>query len=279
MTKETSSNKPQKNQWYLTKSNYYSKDADSRFMSFSQYKRFAACEAEAMAELDGTWTPKRDQTPLLVGNYLHSYFESKQAHQTFIAEHPEIIAASGRTKGQLKKPYKDADGMIATLKDDKQFQQLYKGHKEVMVTGSIEDVKFMGKLDSIWTSHALLLDLKTTQDLHKKYWLTDESRWGSFLEAYNYPLQMAIYQELSYQRWGIKPQPVIIAVTKQDVPDKVAIEIPQDAMDVALQQMKDALPHIQAVKAGTEPPRRCERCEYCRATKNLEVVDMDQLID
>ena len=194
--------KPQKKQWRLSKSNYYSTEADQRYMSFSQYKRFVACEAEAMAELNGEWTPKRDVTPLLVGNYLHSYFESKEAHAKFIAEHPEIISAAGRTKGQLKKQYKDADTMIQTLEKDSRFKELYKGHKEVMVTGNIEGVSFMGKLDSIWTNHALLLDLKTTQDLHKRYWLDDEARWGSFLEAYNYPLQMAIYQELSYQRWG-----------------------------------------------------------------------------
>ena len=53
----------------------------------------------------------------------------------------------------------------------------------------------------------------------------------------------------------------------------------QNEMDVALQVMKDKLPHIQAVKAGKEAPHRCEQCEYCRSTKKLEVVTMDQLIE
>ncbi len=248
-------------------------------MSFSQYKKFAACEAEALAELEGRWTPDKDSEPLLVGQYLHTYFESDKAHQQFIAEHPQIIASKGTTKGQLKAKYKLADRMIETLESDERFNELYRGHKEVMLQGKIAGVPFIGKLDSIWTSHALLLDLKTTEDLHKKHWLEDEHRWGSFIEAYNYPLQMAIYQSLSEQRWGVKPQPVIIAVTKQDPPDKVAIEIEQHDMDVAMQQMIDKLPRIAAVKAHQEQPHRCERCDYCRSTKSLEVIGMDQLID
>ncbi|WP_187337344.1 PD-(D/E)XK nuclease-like domain-containing protein, partial [Lactiplantibacillus plantarum] len=44
---------------------------------------FLACEAEALAELTGKWQPVRDAKALVVGNWLHSYFESKQAHEKF----------------------------------------------------------------------------------------------------------------------------------------------------------------------------------------------------
>lgn len=235
-----------------------------------------------MAKLNGEWKPERDSTPLLVGNYLHSYFESKEAHQQFIDEHPEMISTRGATKGQLKKVYQDADDMINALKDSKEFNELYKGRKEVVMQGVIGGEKWIGKLDAIYPSHALILDLKTTQDIYKRYWVDskgDHGEWGSFIEARNYQLQMAIYQELSFQRWGVKPQPVIVAVSKQPHPDKLGITIGQHQMDVAMQELLEHLPRIADVKAGRVSPHRCERCEYCRATKGLSVVDMDELLE
>jgi hypothetical protein len=236
-----------------------------------------SCEAAALAELQGTWTPSRNVEPLLVGNYLHSYFEGEKAHAAFLdANQADVL--NSRT-GKPKKVYQDADGMIETLRDDQQFKKLYKGHKEVIVTGKINGVKWMGKLDCIRPDHGLILDLKTTQALDKRYWLADEGRWGSFIENYQYVLQMAIYQELSYQRFGTRPQPVIIAVTKQSPPDKAAIPIDQGLLDLALDELQVNQERMQQVINGDVEPKRCEHCAFCRATKELPVVDMDSLIE
>lgn len=266
-------------QWRLTKANYYSDEANRRYMSVSQFKDFLECEAAAKAKLDGRWVPDEDRTALLVGNYLHSYFESPAAHREFIATHPEIISSRGATKGELKREYKIADAMIDSLRDDSIFRELYKGRKEVVMKGTIGGVKWIGKLDAVRPNHSMIMDLKTTQDLHKRYWLDDKNEWGSFVEAFNYPLQMAVYQELSYQRWGIKPIPTIIAVTKQTPPDKIAITLGQNVMNEAMHVMLQQLDRIVKVKNGEVKPARCERCEYCRATKKLSVIDMDDLID
>lgn len=231
-----------------------------------------------MAELNGTWTPDKDVTPLLVGNYLHSFFESPKAHAAFIASHPEIISSTGKTKGQPKKPYTDADGMINALRNDPQFRDLYKGRKEVMVTGKINGVDWMGKLDCIRRNHALVIDLKTTQDLHKTYWDEETRRRISFIEEYNYTLQMAIYQELAFQRWGVRPTMVIAAVTKQTPPDKVAVAFGQAELDQAMDYLREHQDRIQQVRNGEVEPRRCEQCAYCRATKQLEVVSTGDLI-
>ena len=40
----------------LTQANYYSREANEAYMSASQYKSFARCEAAAMAELRGEWS-------------------------------------------------------------------------------------------------------------------------------------------------------------------------------------------------------------------------------
>ena len=57
----------------LTAENYFSKEADQEYLSVSQYKNFMgtigrpACEAEAMAKLNGEWEMKKT-TALMVGD-------------------------------------------------------------------------------------------------------------------------------------------------------------------------------------------------------------------
>lgn len=58
--------------------------------------------------------------------------------------------------------------MINTLKDDPYFDAIYQGDKEVIVAGTIDGIKWKGKLDCLVLDRGLFLDLKTTQDLHKK---------------------------------------------------------------------------------------------------------------
>lgn len=264
----------------VNKDNYYSLDTSFKYQSATWFKKFLTCEAEAMAELQGKWTPRGDPTALLVGNYLHSYFESKQAHESFIKKHPEMFSTRGSSKGQLKAPYKQADAMIATLEADENVQRLYQGEKEEILTGDLFGVEWMGKLDCFDSTKSFFLDLKTTQSLHKKYWKPGERQPTSFVDAYNYQLQMAVYQELIYQNYGTRPRAFIIAVTKEDVPDHAVIEVPQYRMDEALEEIQNSTEHVEAVKSGQVRPHRCEKCDYCRATKKVAtIISMDELVE
>lgn len=254
----------------LNRKNYYSNKTDWGYQSATWFKKFMSCEAEALAELKGDWNPEQDATPLLVGNYLHSYFESRRIHGWFKRKHPEIVSTRGATKGQLKREYAVADQMIETLDSDPTFRELYQGDKELIVSGKIGGVEWKGKLDCFADNHKYFVDLKTTQDLNKRFWMADERRWGSFIEAYNYPLQMAVYQELIRQQFDDEATPIIAAVTKQDPPDKALISIPQDLLDYWLDKVIELQPHIEQVKNGEVEPTRCEHCEYCRATKRLD---------
>lgn len=238
------------------------------------------CEAEALAELKGEWEPDRDDKALLVGNYLHSYFESPYVHGWFKRKHPDIISSRGETKGQLKSSYRVADKMIDTLKSDETFNEFYQGEKEVIIKGEIAGVKWKGKLDCFADNHKYFADIKTTRDIYKKYWLADQHRYGSFIEAFNYPLQMAIYQELTRQQYGVESMPIIVAVSKQDPPDKELVSIPQELLNFWLERVKELQPHIQAVKMGEEEPSYCGHCEFCRAHKELTgITDLYDLIE
>ena len=62
----------------LTQENYYQ---DTSWLTNSRFKRYQQCQAKAFALDSGHWVEERDETPLLLGNYVHSYFESEEAHQ------------------------------------------------------------------------------------------------------------------------------------------------------------------------------------------------------
>ena len=103
---------------------YYSLESAKAYWSVSQVKQFKECEARALAELNGERKDKRDGTALLVGNYVHSAFESKEAHEAFIEKNKESIF---KKNGSLYAPFETAESMINALATDKNFIALYQG--------------------------------------------------------------------------------------------------------------------------------------------------------
>lgn len=263
----------------LTQANYYENWTDHAWMSPTLFKRFLACEAEALAELQGKWKPNMDKTALVVGNWLHSYFESQEAHAKFVDDHPEAISSRGATKGHLKKQFQVAESMIEALSDDHDFNLLYQGKKEVIVTGEIGGYPWKGKVDCLNLEQGYFVDLKTTADIYKGFWNPETREREPFVYAYNYQLQMVVYEELIRQRFGVDCKPYIVAVSKQDPPDKQAIDLPSYRLTNAMEQIIEAQPHIQDVIKGEAEPTRCEHCAYCRYTKDLDsVVSADDLL-
>lgn len=258
----------------LTKSNYYSHDTDFQYMSFSVFKDFEQCEAATLAKLKGDWEPTSNPEPLLVGNYVHSYFESPKAHQEFVeANKSEILSSRGKTKGQLKSSYKVADDMIKVLSEDDFFNYVYApGDKEVIVTGELFGHQWKGKIDSLCLDRGYFCDLKTVDDFHKGHWNPELRQKTNFVEDRGYHMQMAIYQELIRQTFDVDCQPYIFGVSKQPIPDKIAISFDGDGqflMQSALEKISNEQDHFWRVLMGEEPPKACGKCEYCRQGKQL----------
>lgn len=258
----------------LTKSNYYSHDTDFQYMSFSVFRDFEQCEAATLAKLKGDWEPSSNPEPLLVGNYVHSYFESPEAHQEFVeANKSEMISTRGKTKGQLKSSYKVADDMIKALSDDDFFNYVYMpGEKEVIVTGELFGHQWKGKIDSLCLDRGYFCDLKTVDDFHKGHWNPELRQKVNFVEDRGYHMQAAIYQELIRQTFDVDCQPYIFGVSKQPIPDKIAISFDGDGqflMQSALEKIKTDQDRFWRVLMGEEPPKACGKCEYCRQGKQL----------
>lgn len=247
-------------------------------MSFSLFKDFEQCEMRAFAKLKEDWQPVSNPVPLLVGNYVHSYFESEENHKKFINEnHQALMTRPTKTNpdGHLRSEFKVADSMIEALSKDKLFNYCYKpGDKEVIVTGKIGGHMWKGKIDSLALNDGYFCDLKTVDDIHKGHWNVDEHRYVPFIQAREYDMQMAIYRELIKQTFGKTCEPFIFAVSKQTPPDKLAIDFngvdDRYRMEDDLEKIKELQPHFWKVMTGEEKPIACGKCDYCRETKMLK---------
>lgn len=214
-----------------------------------------------------------------MGNFIHSYFQSKEAHEAF-CQQPEAkkdIFKYGKPEKGMKVAYEvQAASMINALKKQSLFSLYDAGNeknKEVIVTGNLYGHLWKGKIDSLSLDDGYFCDLKTVDDFHKGHWDPEISQKVNFIEARGYYLQMAVYQQLIYQQFGKICQPFIFAVSKQTPPDVMAIDFnsPTDSylMEQSLQQINGDQNHFWHVMMGEEEPKRCGHCEYCRKTQKL----------
>ncbi|EAH0753970.1 TPA_asm: hypothetical protein GD612_08700 [Listeria monocytogenes] len=265
-------NKPLK----LTKENYYSHAANLDYMSVSQFKSFMDCEARTMAELHKEWS-RNASTALLVGSYTHTAFESEQAFNDFISENEKkIYKARGTGK---RAEFEQADLMIETIKKDPLSMIVMDGEKEAIVTANLFGTTWKAKLDVLNHDKKRIGDLKTTQELQKRFWSVKYNGWVSFIQAYDYVLQMAVYKAMVECHFEGEYKPYIVAVTKQNPPDKAVIQFHQNWLDSEYSFLEEKMPRVIAVKNKELDAIRCEECEYCRATKQLkDAINLEDLL-
>jgi hypothetical protein len=247
---------------------YYGADANWLYWSVSQYKDFVKCEAAALAKLKNEFKPDFSPKALLVGNYVHSYFESKEAHENFVTANKKELYSSRKPYGLLKE-FQVADKMIERIESEQLFKYLWQGAHEVPITGFLHGVEWKGKLDLLNVEKGYFIDLKTTAQLDKRFYNPNYGMYVSFIEEYGYVLQMAVYEQLLEQRYGKPFTGYIYAVTKQDIPNVAAIEIEAEKKRFELNLLADKIERVEQVKTGQIEPAGCGHCEYCRQNKQL----------
>ena len=261
----------------LSSSNYYSLEAGQEYWSASQVKDFLKCEAAAMAEIRGEYVQK-DTTALLMGGFIDAYVEGLQSFARFHDEHPEIF----KKDGTLKAEFYRAKTMIDRMEASETFMEYLSGEKQTIWTGEIAGLPFKAKLD-VYRPEERIVDLKTVKDL-EPVWMEGAGR-VAYYDAWNWPLQLAIYQELVHQRTGDRLPCYLAVVTKEDPPTLDLVEIPQWRLDSEMQFLESIMPRLDAIKSGIIEPERCERCAYCRATKQIiaprtiERIDLEEAGD
>lgn len=235
-------------------------------MSVSQFKSAIECEARAIAELEGAYE-RPSSLALTVGSYTHSAFESEQVFNEFVESNRSVVF---NTRGGKYADFKQADSMIEAIKNDRFAMFALEGDKEVIFTGELFGTMWKIKVDAINHGRKTFTDLKTTQSLNKRYWSDKYGKYVSFVEAYDYVLQMAIYREIIFQNTGFYYTPYIVAVTKETPPDKAILHFDESRFEFELEYAKELLPNVLAAKSGNKEPKRCEVCDYCRSTKQLK---------
>ena len=245
-------------------------------MSVSQFKSAVECEARMIAELKGEFTCP-SSTALLVGSYIHAAIESEEAFATFVEQNHDSIF---NTRGKKYADYLKADDMIETIQNDRFCQFALDGEKEVIYTGELFGVPWKIKVDNINHQRGHFTDLKSTQELRKRYWSEKYGTWVSFVQAYDYVLQIWVYREIIYQNTGRYYEPYLVAVTKESPPDKIGLHFNHDRFDFEREYVQQMLPSIMEAKQDRKVPHRCEKCAYCRATKVLKgTVEIGYLLD
>ncbi|HEL1743490.1 TPA: PD-(D/E)XK nuclease-like domain-containing protein [Streptococcus suis] len=271
----------------LTQENYYQ---DRSWLSNSKLKQYMQCQAKAYAMDNGEWVEERDETPLLLGNYVHSYFESPEAHEQFLAENGDkLLAKTGKNKGNLKADFVIGDKMIESLKSDDGFNRLYHGfseddvRKEMIVYGEIEGVPVKGKLDSVNLSRGYFVDLKTMKSIYAEEYNAELRQRApaavNNIMNFSYHGQLALYRALLKQMTGKEFRPLIVAVSKEQVPDKEILKIDEAWLEEGLEQIKCNIVEVWNVFQGRQKPIPCGRCDYCRSKKKLDaVISLNDLI-
>lgn len=274
----------------LNESNYFSPEMEMKFVSSSQYKKFFnpyndCCEAAAIAEIKGL-IEKPKSVSLMIGSYVDEALTGNL--DRFLRENPELFVSRGDRKGLLKKDYIQAEAMVARARKDPTFMAyITGGEHQVIMTGEISNVPVKIKIDHVAYKNdkpVAIVDLKTVKSMYETFYVKDSGERLNFIERWHYDLQGAIYQEIYYQKTGLKLPFYIAAISKDKDSDQVPhprlkiIQIPQIKMNERLSEVKNNINKIQALKEGKMEPIHCGKCDYCADTLPCEVISMDELL-
>jgi hypothetical protein len=250
----------------LTDKNYYSKQANLEYMSYSQFKDFCKCPAMAMAKINGEWQEETTDS-LLVGSYVDAWLDGEI--DKFKENHPEIF--NTRT-GELKANFKQAEDLCEIIKKDEYLYNLLKGKRQVVITGNIAGVKFKGKIDSLTEEY--IVDGKVLKDCNE-VWQDGGKR--PFYMANRYDIQNVIYTVLYRQQTGEDKPYLLAVVTKEKTPDKRLVRINPNAYEDALQEIIAKAPVFDAIKKGEEPAWNCGECDYCKSIRQLNNESIEEI--
>ena len=254
----------------LTNDNYFSHEAATSFWSVSQFKAFNKCEAAGLAEARGEY--QREETDaLLVGSYVDAYFARDM--EAFKEKYFDRMF-SKRDGGLLAK-FTHANDIIDRVEADPHMMEYLTGEKQVVMATELFGIPWKAKFDVY--DETKIVDLKCVRDFEDVF---DKGYgWRSWVEYWGYDIQGAIYQAIEAKvMHREKPLPFYIAaVTKERVPDIKVIQIPQHVLDAAYNMVEAKIERFDLIKSGDVEPVRCEKCDYCKATKILTAPEIYEI--
>ena len=241
-----------------------------------------ACEARAVAELNGDFSEDKVSDAFLLGGYVDAALVGGEGElDTFKETHPEMFVTRGDRKGELQAKYAVAEKMIARCKQDQLFMESLAGEHQTILVCMVCGVPFKCKIDSLVRGKALV-DLKTTREMHKQFYIPDFGH-VDFISYYGYVFQLALYREMVKQLFDETLPCFISAVSKSEYPEIKLIHIDDLSLYDAWTEIKNSLENTSVVDVwqGKVDPIRCNKpeCHYCMATEVLtEPINYKELI-
>lgn len=192
---------------------------------------------------------------------------------------------------ELLSPFKQALKMIEVAEKDpliKQFIDM-QGENEIFMTGYIGETKFKIKMDKYIRDKRFIIDYKSVANIWETSYNPVKQVRQTFVEMYGYVMRAAVYSLIESQNaLGMTfdeaytqlknseldlPQSFLICVSKQDYPDKAVLHVNHEQQYIAeIEGMFKNLYRFNMIKEGRQLPKRCNTCDYCRATKILKSV-------
>ena len=254
----------------LSNETYFSPEAQAAYWSVSQFKAFDRCEAAGLAEVRGQY--RREETDaLLIGSFVDAYFSGQ--YERFTEEHAGQMFTK---RGELYAKFGHALDIINRVECDPLMMDYLSGEKQTIMAAELFGVPWRIKMDVY--NEARIVDLKCVRDFGS---IWDEAYGGrrSWVEYWGYDIQGAIYQRVEQAVTGrAEPLPFYIAaVTKEKIPDINVIQIPQHVLDAAYKMVEAKIERFDLIKSGEVEPIRCERCDYCKATKILTAPEVYEI--
>jgi hypothetical protein len=248
----------------VTPENYYE---DDEYFSVSSFKKFNACEVNG---LRGVYN--QDPSPsMLIGQYVDSYVEGTL--KQFRKEHPEVFSTRGKSKGELKSEFQQAEEICRFIDNDPIFSQFMSGEKQRVMTGEIAGVPFKIKMDS-YSPDVAINDLKVMRSVTDR-----RGQFVDFITPWGYEIQMSCYQEIVYQNTGKKLPCFICAVTKESPINSVIVNIPQTYLDIALYNVQEKIGHYYNIKTGKEEAIGCGVCNTCILNRTeTQIISLEDII-
>lgn len=211
-----------------------------------------------MAKLNGEYEDKKSNA-LLFGSYVDSAIEGTL--EQFKAENPQIFKKNGEPYAEFVK----AEELIRLIKDNELFMKFLSGEKQVILVFELFGVWWKIKMDS-FVRDICITDLKTAASTEG-------------IVKWRYDIQGAVYQK-GVELNDLGKLPFYLAVaTKEDIPELNIFQIPQSTLDLALMEVEENLPHIIEVKTGKIAPTRCEKCDYCKKTRQVRIRNYNELLE
>lgn len=252
----------------LTEDNYFSPEADMTYFGHTQFCDFLECEERALATCKGEWEmPASDA--LLSGQYVDAALTGSIGD--VLGKHPEML----KRDGTLKATFAGAERAVARAHRDPLFMSYINGAHQEIMTGKLFGYDWKIKIDAFHEGKCIV-DLKCMKDFEEKY--VDGKGRVSFVEAWGYDYQAAVYQSIVQDVTGEKLPFIIAGVTKQDPSDIGLFQVPQYMIDSALKVIENTIDRFAAIKAGMIEPRRCGKCSFCRETKVLTDVATIEMV-